>query len=316
MYYNHQLKANIQEWRNRFLKSDFDYCINSFNFLYDKLNNQAVIKAIFIELESEYQYSQADIQQIINKRIETHVFDNEKQHAAFNYQMCKFVFETKKDFRYWFVVGKNFRDTVEYFKDSIVSPLTNFIQDKLDGVSNVLYSIEKYKLRTEWFTKQDLTDKYNNENKRYEGLLEDDLRLFLFDQGIDYPFSTPKSASGRADIISLIYTDDPLVMEIKIYDSKKGYKKDRIINGFAQIVKYAEDYHKDTGYLVVFNMDNIEIEIQGHESDNKWPNRFVFNGKTYYIIFINLNNEISASKQGKLKRETISFEELTKDVKE
>jgi len=207
-------------------------------------------------------------------------------------------------------------ESLNYFKDNIIIPLIDYIQDQIDDVSYILYIIEKYKLRTEWFTKLSLTEKYNSAEKNFEGLLEDDLRLFLFDKGIDYPFSTPKSASGRADVISLIDTDDPLVMEIKIYDSTKGYKKDRIISGFSQIVKYSEDYHKDTGYLVVFNMDNIEIEIQGKESDNKWPNRFIFNGKTYYIIFINMNNDVSASKQGKLKKETILFEELTKDVVE
>jgi hypothetical protein len=169
-------------------------------------------------------------------------------------------------------------------------------------------------LRTEWFTRKALLYDYKSADKNYEELLEEDLRLFLFDQGIDYPFSTPKSASGRADIVSLINTEDPLVLEIKIYDSAKGYKKERIQSGFAQIVKYAQDYHKETGYLVIFNMDNLEIEIEGKEADNKWPNRYIFNGKTYYIIFVNMNNEVSASKQGILKKETIPFDELTKNI--
>ena len=43
------------------------------------------------------------------------------------------------------------------------------------------------------------------------------------DQGIDYTFSTPKSASGRGDIIGAIETDNPLIVEIKIVDKNKKY---------------------------------------------------------------------------------------------
>ncbi|HNQ67966.1 MAG TPA: hypothetical protein PKN32_06290 [Bacteroidales bacterium] len=314
MYYNHQLRANIQEWRNRFLKSDYNLSNNSFNFLFDKLNNEAIIRFVFGQLIIKYQYSAPVIFEMVDHGIDRITFVNDVQQAAFNYQLCKWIIDEKKDFRYSFSMGVSVNTTIDYFKDNIITPLIDYIHDQLNEVSSVLYIIEKYKLRTEWFTKNSLKEKYNSIDKNFEDLLEEDLRLFLFDQGIDYPFSTPKSASGRADVISLIDTEDPLVLEIKIYDSQKNYKKDRIISGFSQIVKYSNDYHKDTGYLVVFNMDNIEIEIQGKESDNKWPSRFLFNGKTYYIIFINMNSDVTASKQGQLKKEVISFDELTKNA--
>ena len=82
--------------------------------------------------------------------------------------------------------------------------------------------LEKYKRRTEWFTFSNLLEKYSTADKNYEQIFEDDLRLFLFDQGIDYPFSTPKSTSGRGDIIGSIDTNDPLIIEIKIFDRERG----------------------------------------------------------------------------------------------
>jgi len=314
MYYNHQLRTNLQEWKGRFIKSDFKLSPNTFRFLFDKLHNEALIRCIFNDLSQKYPRTEEDILLILRKGIDRYKFENDIEHAAFNYQFCNWIIEKGKDFRYLIDVGKDYNDTLEYYKDNIVSPLIDYIHDQLDRVSYILYVLEKYKLRTEWFTKKELLEKYVNASKNYEELLEKDLQLFLFDQGIDYPFSTPKSASGRADIVSLIDTEDPLVLEIKIYDSEKGYRKERITSGFAQIVKYANDYHKDTGYLVVFNMDNLEIEVEGKEADNKWPNRYIFNGKTYYIIFVNMNNEVSASKQGILKKETIPFDELTKNI--
>ncbi|RRB07871.1 hypothetical protein [Larkinella rosea] len=141
--------------------------------------------------------------------------------------------------------------------------------------------------------------------------------MFLFDQGVDYPFSTPKSSSGRAYIIGNLDTNDPLVLEIKVYDTAKAYRKNRIIDGFGQIVKYASNYNKDVGYLVVFNLDNIEIKIVTSEpkENEAFPNRVIFNDKIYFIIFINLNSDQTASKQGKIKIEEIREGELFDQVK-
>lgn len=314
MYYNHQLRSNLQEGRNRFLKSDFSDAKNNFVYLFEDLHNELQILNIVNDLITTIPYTKEQIEVVFKNRLYRHKFNSRKDHISFIYHFCKWIIDDDMDFRYLNVLSSNPKDAFETFKDSFIIPLIDFIHDQLDQVNYILYILEKYKLRTEWFTKQELYQRYSTIKSNFEELLEEDLRLFLFDQGVDYPFSTPKSASGRADVISLIDTDDPLVLEIKIWDSKKGYKKDRVISGFAQIVKYANDYHKDTGYIVVFNMDNIEIEIQGKENDNKWPNRFIFNSKTYYIIIINMNYDTSASKQGILKKESIAFEELTKDI--
>jgi len=87
MYYNHQLRVNIQEWRNRFLKSDINYCNNSFNYLLEKLQKEAFINTILIDLESHHPYSSKDF----IKRFENKTFETEEQLAAYNYQLCKWV---------------------------------------------------------------------------------------------------------------------------------------------------------------------------------------------------------------------------------
>ena len=172
--------------------------------------------------------------------------------------------------------------------------------------------LEKYKRRTEWFTKGLLNTEYLNATKNYEQIFEDDLRLFLFDQGIDYPFSTPLSSSGRADIVGEIDTNDPLVVEIKIFDREKGYGKGRIKDGFSQIVKYANDYNKDVGYLVIFNLDKAVIDLKFTESGKFFPPSITHNHKTFYFIMINVAFQESASKIGTIESIVITEDELVK----
>lgn len=155
-------------------------------------------------------------------------------------------------------------------------------------------------------------NKYSIAVKNYEQIFEDDLRLFLFDQGIDYPFSTPKSTSGRGDIIGSIDTNDPLIIEIKIFDRKKNYGKQRIIEGFSQILKYTNDYNKDIGYLVIFNADNAEIDFVLNENTKIFPPMVLFNNRTYFLIVINLYTGVSASKIGTTESIVITENELTK----
>ena len=163
---------------------------------------------------------------------------------------------------------------------------------------------------------KDLMIKYKEAKKPYEQIFEDDLRLYLFDQGIHNPFSQPRSSFGRPDIVGLIDTKNPLILEIKIYDSSKSYKKDRIIDGFNAIVKYTKNHNKNVGYLVVFNLDNIEIEISSEDAEKIFPPKIIFNDKIFYIIVIDLNFEIPASAGGKTKVVTITKEELIRSIDE
>ncbi|WP_147319930.1 hypothetical protein [Chitinophaga silvisoli] len=243
-----------------------------------------------------------------------YTFDNEEQLASALFHLLTYFQQQSYDGRTLVEnlgTGRTYTENIPNFVDLYIDPITNFIHDKLDETSNIIYLLEKYKKRTEWFMYNILLAKYNMvDNKQYEQVFEDDLRLYLFDQGIDYPFSTPKSASGRADIVGQIHTDDPLILEIKIFDTERGYRKNRVIDGFSQVVKYTNDYNKNVGYLVVFNVDNKEIEISTGESDRTFPPRIVLNNKVYYIVFVNLNFDVSASKTGALKVETITIEEL------
>lgn len=320
MYYTHRLRSNLQEWRNRLYKSNFENFNSNLSLFRKRLDETPILKSILANAVTEHPlelevFTSQDGEVDLNE--EPYNTTNEGRLAALLYQRLNYWFSS--GYHYSNLLGysnTSFSERLGRFLETEVEPIITYLQDSLEEVNFTLYLLEKYKARTEWFTRQSLFTKYQSATKGYEDIFEDDLRLFLFDQGIDYPFSTPKSASGRADIIGNLDTNDPLVLEIKIYDSTKSYRKNRIIDGFAQIVKYANDYNKSVGYLVVFNLDNIEIKIISNASakGEAFPNRIVFNDKVYFLVFVNLNTDQTASKQGRMKVEQITEAELFEQI--
>lgn len=104
---------------------------------------------------------------------------------------------------------------------------------------------------------------------------------FFFDQRIDYPFSTPKSTSGKVDLVGAIDTNDPLIHEIKLVDKEKGYGKNRIRDGFTQIIRYSNGYNKDRGYLTVINFSAQDIVFSFDQSNSLFPPMLDYKNKSY-----------------------------------
>lgn len=318
MYYNHNLRTNIQEWKSRLYRATYDQFGHQIKYCFSNFDSNKVINGLIQEATAQYPYDTNTLKSASDEMENRHLqmsFANNIQHCSFCYQILKFIIELDKTFNLHMLTFFHHRDFEDAKKDIIegyFTPIFYYLHDKLEKSNSVIYLLEKYKRRTEWFTSKKLLAEYSDANKNYEQIFEDDLRLFLFDQGIDYPFSTPKSTSGRADIIGSIDTSDPIVLEIKIFDRKKNYGKDRIIAGFSQIIKYTNDYNKEIGYLVIFNADNSELSFQLTENSRTFPPMVTLNNKCYFIITININTDNSASKIGKTEILTINEIELTK----
>lgn len=311
MYYNHNLRTNLQEWKNRLYKASFHQFGNQFKHFLTSLEKEKICMGIINEACIMYPHDDEKLSEMCNviDRGSGYSFENEPEQVAFSYLFLKYLIALRSshELHNLMVFQKNnFDDTKSGIIEDYVAPILNFIHDRIDKSSSTIYLLEKYKKRTEWFKKQELFEKYTLAGKNYEQIFEDDLRLFLFDQGIDYPFSTPKSTSGRADIVGAIDTTDPLIMEIKIYDSKKNYREKRISDGFRQIVSYTNDYNKDFGYLVIFNTDDIELKFDFNEKNNYFPPMLTLNNKNYFFIVINIKPQDSASKLGIINSVTIT----------
>lgn len=81
------------------------------------------------------------------------------------------------------------------FTKYFVTPLCNYLVDQLAVPSTILHLLTRYKRWAEWFEFNRLYQEYTGEGG--ESVLDRDLRRFLFESGIDYPFSQPHSPGGQ-----------------------------------------------------------------------------------------------------------------------
>jgi len=315
-YSNHSLRTDLQEWKNRLYRASYDQFGHQLRYFFNNLDTNVQLHGLIIEAIQKTNYKDEFFREFTDNRLRLEIeFSTEVEQISFCYQFLKYMIkiaESHNLHRLIIFQARDFDETKSRLIENYISPIIYYLHDRLDKSNSTIFLLEKYKRRTEWFTKKDLFEKYKNAKKNYEQIFEDDLRLFLFDQGIDYPFSTPSSSSGRADIVGEIDTDDPLVIEIKIFDREKTYGKNRIKEGFSQIVKYANDYNKDVGYLVIYNLDKAIINIKTSDSVNIFPPTVKFNNKTFYLIIVNASVQDSASKTGQIEEIEINETELTK----
>ena len=202
------------------------------------------------------------------------------------------------------------------FTEGVVDPLINFLHDRIDDGGNVLHLIERFKLKAEWFRREELYNLYENNTSVGERNLDRELRASLFEGGVDYPFLQPSSPSGEADIVALLGSDDPLVLEVKVFDPQSSKGKSNLKQGFHQVVKYSNDYNQSLGYLVIFNCSGRPLVISPDEpSEPEFPPRLNYGGKTFFAIPVDIHPDtVSASKEKPASRITINYRELVGEL--
>ena len=223
--------------------------------------------------------------------------DNEKDLAAFSLKLLE---EYSNDRRRLRMLSSEIGEKSNFnsFHDLFTDSLESYIDERLEKGNFMLYLLNKYKCQCEWFNNEYLIEMYEGDTVHGEDILTKHLRKFLFDNGIDYPFSEPNTPSGKPDIIYGIDTDNPLALEVKLFGGKSNYGKDYIKKGFHQSVSYANDYNKSSAFLLIFNLSDKLLEFNLLSDDEILSVNV--NNKNIFIVVINLNiNEKSASKSRK-----------------
>lgn len=207
---------------------------------------------------------------------------------------------------------RTFDEMYRYLTELLVDPFVNYLEDRINEGNNTLYVLEKYKRRTEWFHREELMALIQDDPSRSERTVDSHLREYLFDQGIEYPFSTPASPSGEADIVADMGETRPLVLEIKLFDPERGYDRRYVRQGFRQIFDYTTDYGQSVGYLVVFNCSPKPLVFETSTKRREWPPRVEIDSRTFFLIVVDLaTHERSASKRGPLEPYVINETYLT-----
>lgn len=200
---------------------------------------------------------------------------------------------------------RNMTDMARELTELVVVPLFDYLGEQITGDSSVLYLLERYVRRVEWFDRDSLHQRYLEERQQGEQVYDRDLRRFLFDQGMNMPFSQPKSASGLSDVLSDLDTDDPLICEIKLFDAD-SHDKRGLVGGVHQVVQYAQDHSKAAAYLVVINLSGRPLELPSDGSSGAWPPYVDLAGVRVYLLAVRALPTVSASKLGKAKPVVLS----------
>jgi hypothetical protein len=193
--------------------------------------------------------------------------------------------------------------------EQLIEPFVNFLEFRIGTESDILYLLDKVKRRIEFFDKERLYTEYMASERRREEVYDRYVRQFLFDQGVDYPFSQPRSASGEADVVSGLETDDPLVAEIKLYDGD-SYGIAYLAQGFNQAVQYAQDYGKTSAHFLIMNLSDQNLHMPSDEGVQIWPPRLYTAGVTVYMVVVRAKPLSSASQRGKQTTKQVSRDDL------
>ena len=198
-----------------------------------------------------------------------------------------------------FSTENNLDACIRDMTEAVLEPFVDFLQEHLAVESDTLYLLERYSRQVEWFDREDLYSRYSSDTARGEAVYDRHLRRFLFAQGVDYPFSQPASASGIADVVSAVDTDDPLVCEIKLFDGDR-YSTSYIAKGVRQVLEYAKDYGKVVGHLVICNLTDRVVLLPSDSPASDWPARLAIGEITVHLVQVRARPETAASRLGKV----------------
>ena len=324
MFYLRDLRVRLQERRNRLYRTGHQSYGDELRYFFQFLDENPYLRSLLTVLDESPSVDFEEwVAEIERRRGRLQFPESEEGRAKICHQMLRrcHTAQNAVEWRRWtwiFSSANKLDDQVRDLTEAVVDPFVNFLHDRIDDAGNVLFVIERYKLQVEWFKREELYNLYKSNTSTGEASLDRQLRAALFEGGVDYPFSQPSSPSGEADIVALLDSNDPLVLEVKVFDPELGKNNAHLSQGFHQVLRYASDYNQSLGYLVIFNCSARQLVIaSGEEEELDFPPRINYGGKTFFVIPIDFNPQaLSASREKPATRRVISYQDLIGEVGE
>jgi hypothetical protein len=204
---------------------------------------------------------------------------------------------------------KNINARWQAFAEQVIQPLIDFLDERVGDESSVLFVLERYVHMIEWFDRDARYAAFEADTANGEEVYNLNLQRFLFQEGGYITHAKARSASGEADLIGGLDTDDPLVCEGKLFDSRgKSY----LARGCHQVIKYAHDYNQSVAHLVVFNMTDRLLQFPTDGAAGAWPSYVEIAGvRVYFIGTRALPPAATASKAGKATTVALTRNDLS-----
>jgi hypothetical protein len=214
--------------------------------------------------------------------------------------------QTMTNIAYQFTHGRTHTidDRWRSFLDTFVDPIVTWIKERVLKDDLIVHTLERYAREAAWFRRDELRALYESDTGKGEDTLDGDLRHRLFQEGIDYPFSQARGPSGRPDIVVPDEEDEPLPLEVKVYDPARDRGDAWVRSGFVQAIEYAHDYRRPDAYLAIFDASTDGLAVHGDDPGGH-PPRVLCSGVTVFIVSIPIGSAQPASGRKTAKRRTL-----------
>lgn len=318
------LKISLQERYKRVYAAPSGTFENEVRYFWDYLQARPLLRALIDEVErfapafDAAAWFQAQTNDDYDRRGDLGWPDTESERAKVLVWLTRQFVEKKlhpEAFGHYVSFESNSDAVLKAVTDRVFRPLVEHLQDRLSEELDSIYVLDRYKKRLEWFEQDRLFQAFKADTAHGEEIYDKDLRRALFEEGIDNPFSKPRSASGEADVVAGLETDDPFVCELKLYDAA-SYNVAYVAKGLKQALRYARDYNKHAAFLVTINLSDEVLQLPTDDPGKPWPPRLHVGEHVVYLVVVQGKPLPTASARGKAKVRVVSRDEMVSVVEE
>ena len=177
----------------------------------------------------------------------------------------------------------------------LVHPVFLFLSRVISDQADLLYELDRFRSKVEWFLRDDLYAAYNGNPRRGEFVYDRALRWFLFDRGYDFGGSQQASPSGRVDVLVPGRTLGLVPVEIKLIKGSAAV----FPRALDQLRRYCDDYESAVGCLVMVVMTEREIarDLQRDAAGREYVDR---DNTRLYVYFVRGVPAVSSASRSKL----------------
>ena len=93
MYYNHNIRTSLQEWKNRLYRATYEQFGHQLKYCINNLENNRLLFSLIQDATLQYPYTEEQLQQIVDEQEYSRPnmsFQNEVHHAGYCYQILKY----------------------------------------------------------------------------------------------------------------------------------------------------------------------------------------------------------------------------------
>ena len=262
----------------------FRFTLAQFFRFFDR---QPTFTGIVDDLLVQFPESETDVERIFEGK--ALYGETEEEAAALGHGVLRRAADLNSEIKPLAFAYRNVRwpssdhEPIEAIREVFLEPFYEYVDEQLDDQRAMLALLLRYKHRSEWFHREALW-KVSQTKRRGEWQLAMDLYSYLHDQGMDFTIE-PSSITGEVDLVAAQGTDDPMLLDAKIFDGE-GRGRTYVRKAFRQIYTYTQQHNEPFGYLAIYKTTDrdlcFSLPVRSHIPV------MVHNHKTIFFVTIDI----------------------------